>query len=164
MCTQSVSVKLLSHVWFFAILWTVAYQAPPPMKLSRQEYWSGLPFPSPKDLSNPGIEPRSLHCRQTHYHLSYQGSPWITNKDNHRELCSKLYGSLDGTWVWGRMVTCICMAESLCCSPETVITLLIDYIQYKIKSLKKGKKKRYIHSNGHRHSRTIDNSQDMEAT
>ena len=39
--------------------WTVAYQAPLSMGLSRQEYWSGLPFPSPGDLPNPGIEPRS---------------------------------------------------------------------------------------------------------
>ena len=38
---------------------TVAYQAPPSMEFSRQEYWSGLPFPSPGDLPNPGIEPRS---------------------------------------------------------------------------------------------------------
>ena len=40
--------------------WTVAHQAPPSMGFSRQEYWSGLPFPSPGDLPNPGIEPRSL--------------------------------------------------------------------------------------------------------
>ena len=40
-------------------LWTVAHQAPPSMGFSRQEYWSGLPFPSPGDLSDPGIEPRS---------------------------------------------------------------------------------------------------------
>ena len=40
--------------------WTVAYQAPPSMGFSRQEYWSGLPFPSPGDLPNPGIEPVSL--------------------------------------------------------------------------------------------------------
>ena len=39
--------------------WTVACQAPLPMGFSRQEYWSGLPFPSPGDLPNPGIEPRS---------------------------------------------------------------------------------------------------------
>ena len=38
--------------------WTVAYQVPPSMGFSRQEYWSGLPFPSP-DLPDPGIEPRS---------------------------------------------------------------------------------------------------------
>ena len=52
-------VKLLSHVWLFAIRWTIAYQVPPSMEFSRQEYWSGLPFPSPGDLPNPGIEPRS---------------------------------------------------------------------------------------------------------
>ena len=52
-------VKSLSHVRLFATLWKVAYQAPPSMGFSRQEYWSGLPFPSPGDLPNPGIEPRS---------------------------------------------------------------------------------------------------------
>ena len=39
--------------------WTAAYQAPPPMGFSRQECWSGVPFPSPGDLPNPGIEPGS---------------------------------------------------------------------------------------------------------
>ena len=39
--------------------WTVAHQAPLSMGFSRQEYWSGLPFPSPGDLPNPGIEPKS---------------------------------------------------------------------------------------------------------
>ena len=52
-------VKSLSRVRLFATAWTVAYQAPPSMGLSRQEYWSGLPFPSPEDLPNPRIEPRS---------------------------------------------------------------------------------------------------------
>ena len=54
-----VKVKLLSHVWLFVTPWTVAYQAPPSMGFSRQEYWSGLPFPSPRDLPDPGIKPRS---------------------------------------------------------------------------------------------------------
>ena len=45
----------------------------------------------------------------------------------HRELCSMLCGSLDGRGVWGRMDTCICMAESLCCAPETITTLFIGY-------------------------------------
>ena len=44
-----------------------------------------------------------------------------------RELCSMLCGSLDGRGVWGRMDTCICMAESLHCSPKTATTLLIGY-------------------------------------
>ena len=50
---------LLSRVWFFVILWTVASQAPLSMEFSRQEYWSGLPFPSPGDLPDSGIELRS---------------------------------------------------------------------------------------------------------
>ena len=54
-----VKVKSLSRVWLFATPWTVAYQAPLSMGFSRQECWSGLPFPSPGDLPNPGIEPGS---------------------------------------------------------------------------------------------------------
>ena len=49
----------LSHVQLFATPWNVAYQAPPFMGFFRQEYWSGLPFPSPGALPNPGIEPGS---------------------------------------------------------------------------------------------------------
>ena len=52
------TVKLLSHVRLFATPWTVAYQAPLSMQFSRQDYWSGLPIPSPGDLPNPGIEVR----------------------------------------------------------------------------------------------------------
>ena len=52
-------VKSLSHVRLFATPCTVAHQAPPSMGFSRQEYWSGLPFSSPGDLPNPGIEPGS---------------------------------------------------------------------------------------------------------
>ena len=44
------------------------------MGFSRQEYWSGLPFPSPEDLPDPGIKPRSPTFRQTLYHLNHQGS------------------------------------------------------------------------------------------
>ena len=49
----------LSHVRFFATPWTVARLAPLSIEFSRQEYWSGLPFPSPGDIPNSGIEPRS---------------------------------------------------------------------------------------------------------
>ena len=52
-------MNLLSHVQLFATSWTVAHQAPPSMEFSRQEYWSGFPFPSPEDLPNPGIKPGS---------------------------------------------------------------------------------------------------------
>ena len=55
-----VKVKSLSRVQLFATSWTVAHQAPLSMGFSRQEYWSGLPFPFPGNLPNPGkIEPRS---------------------------------------------------------------------------------------------------------
>ena len=52
-------VKSLSHVQLFVTPWTVVHQASPSIEVSRHEYWSGLPFPSPEDLPGPGIEPRS---------------------------------------------------------------------------------------------------------
>ena len=56
---QGSEVKSLSRVRLFATPWTIAHEAPPSMEFSRQEYWSGLPFPSPGDLPHPGIKPRS---------------------------------------------------------------------------------------------------------
>ena len=50
---------MLSYVQLFVTPWTVAHQAPLPIGFIRQEYWSGLPFPSPGDLPDPGIEPTS---------------------------------------------------------------------------------------------------------
>ena len=57
--TKCAEVKSLSHVQLFATPWTAASQAPLSMGFSRQQYWSGLPFPSPGDLPDSGIEPRS---------------------------------------------------------------------------------------------------------
>ena len=51
---------MLSHVWLFATPWTVTRQAPLSMGFPRQEYWSGLPFPPPSDLPDPGIKYLSL--------------------------------------------------------------------------------------------------------
>ena len=56
---QTWKCYLLNHVWLFVTPWTTAHQAPLWMKFSRLEYWSGLPFTSPGDLPNPGIEPGS---------------------------------------------------------------------------------------------------------
>ena len=56
---MKVKVKSFSRVPLFAIPWTVTYQAPLSMEFSRQEYWSGLPLPSPGGLPDPGIELRS---------------------------------------------------------------------------------------------------------
>ena len=52
-------MKLLNRVQLFETSWTVTYQAPLSMGFSRQKYWSRLPFPSPGDLPNPGVEPGS---------------------------------------------------------------------------------------------------------
>ena len=54
---------------------TAAHQAPLSTGFSRQEYWRGLPFPPPGALPDPGIEPRSPHCRQILYCFSHPGSP-----------------------------------------------------------------------------------------
>ena len=60
--TKWSEVKSLSRVRLFATPWTVACQAPLSMGFSRQEYWSGWKCPSPGDLRNPGIKPRSFYC------------------------------------------------------------------------------------------------------
>jgi len=62
-------VLMLSHVWLFATLWTVACQDPLSTEFSRQQYWSGLPFPLPGDLPDPRIKPH-VCClgRQILYH------------------------------------------------------------------------------------------------
>ena len=57
-----VCVRVLSHVQLFATPWSAAHQAPPSMGFSRQEYWSGLPFPSPGDLPDPGIKLSVSNC------------------------------------------------------------------------------------------------------
>ena len=60
-----VKVKSISRVGLFVTPWTVAYQAPPSMGFSRQEYWSGLPFLSPGDLLTQGSNLGLLNSRQT---------------------------------------------------------------------------------------------------
>ena len=60
--------------------WTVACQAPLSMKFSRQEYWSGLPFPSPEDLSNPGIEPGSSALQADSLPTVLLGKPSNSNQ------------------------------------------------------------------------------------
>ena len=88
-----VKVKSLSHVWL-CIPWTVAYQAAPSMGFSRQEYWSRLPFPSPGDLPNPGIEPRSPTLQADALTSELPGKP----------LCylplSDSVQSLSGVWLF----------------------------------------------------------------
>ena len=64
-----------SHFWLFVTPWIVAHQAPLSMGFSRQEYWRGLPLPSPGDLLHPGIEPASLALQANSLTLGHWGSP-----------------------------------------------------------------------------------------
>ena len=68
-------VKSLSRVRLFATPWTVAHQAPPSMGFSRQEHWSGLPFPSSGDLPNPGIKPWSATLQANSLQSELPGKP-----------------------------------------------------------------------------------------
>ena len=65
----------LSCARLFATPWTAAHQAPLSMRFSRQRYWSGLPFPSPGDLSNPGIKPMSPALQADYLPTELQGKP-----------------------------------------------------------------------------------------
>ena len=67
-----------SHVRLFVTSWTVACQASLPMNFYRQEYWSGLPFRSPGDLPNPGIEPVSLELQADSLPSEPRGKPEVS--------------------------------------------------------------------------------------
>ena len=77
--SQKISLRacasVLNHVWFFVTTWTAACKAPLSTEFSRQEYWSGLPFSTPGDPPNPGIEPCLLHWQVNSLPLSHLGSP-----------------------------------------------------------------------------------------
>ena len=120
---QKLKVKLLSCVRLFATPWTVALQAPLFMELSRQEYWNGLPFPSPGALPHPGIEPGSSTLQADSLLPEPPGKP-LGSQPSYNSLCSKLKLSLT--------------------SPSP--TLSITYIQLPIKSNSKAHLKFISHS------------------
>ena len=72
--SENVSPSVRLFAYLTVIPCTEACQAPLSMKFSRQEYWSGQPFPSPEDLTQ-GLNLDFSHCRQILYQLSHQGSP-----------------------------------------------------------------------------------------
>ena len=86
-------MKSLSRVRFFATLWTVAYQASPSLGFSRQEYWSGLPFPSPGDLPDPGFEPGSPALEADALTSDPPGKPQTSPQlSHHRDsLCAQYH-------------------------------------------------------------------------
>ena len=73
-------MKSFSHVQLFVTPWTVAHQAPPSIGFSRQEYQSGLPFPSPGDLLDPGVEPGSPALQADALPFEPPGKPIILKK------------------------------------------------------------------------------------
>ena len=93
-------MKLLSHLGLSATPWTVAHQAPPSMEFSRQEYWSGLPFPSPGDLPDPGIEPGSPVLQADALPSEPGGIPMYIHKwkDIKKEGQSDICHSIDKPW------------------------------------------------------------------
>ena len=88
-------VKLLSPVQLFATLWTVAHQAPLAMGISRQGYWSGLPFPSPGELPDPGIESRSATLQADSLPTEPPGKPYMHMR--HIDMLSAKKG-ITGNW------------------------------------------------------------------
>ena len=80
--SMKVKVKSLSCVQFLVTLQTVAHQAPRSMGFSRQEYWSGLTFPSPGDLPDPGIEPSSPTLQADSLLSEPPGNPSICIKNH----------------------------------------------------------------------------------
>ena len=80
---QSLSkCQSLSYAQLFATPWTAAHQASLSMRFSRQEYQSGLPFPSPGVFPTQGLNLGLPHCRQILYQLSYKGSPVLNPLTN----------------------------------------------------------------------------------
>ena len=85
---MKVKVKSLSLFQLFATPWTVAHQASLSMAFSRQEYWTGFPFPSPGDLPDPGIEPRSPALQADALQSEPPGKPIKeTLKERERRVC-----------------------------------------------------------------------------
>ena len=83
---EVVVVYSLNHIRLFATPWTIVHQAPLSMGFPRQEYWSGLSFPSPGDLSDPGIKPASSALQVDSLLLSHLGSPEMISLTNKGEL------------------------------------------------------------------------------
>ena len=80
--TTCIYICVLSRVWLFVTPWTVTHQAPLSMGFSWQEYWSGLPSPSPGDLPNSGIKPESPvspALQSDSLPLSHRGCPYLSS-------------------------------------------------------------------------------------
>ena len=99
--------KSFSCVQFFVTPWTVAYQPPLSMELSRQGYWSGLPFPSPGDLPHPGIEPRSPTLQADALPSEPRGKPKLPSilwglREVRKLQMKSLKLAETGSWSWSK--------------------------------------------------------------
>ena len=126
---------LLNHVWLFMTPWTIAHHAPLSMGFSRQEYWSGLPVPSPGDLPGPGIEPRSSTLQADSLPSESPGKPNIkgTKPYHHLEQSS------DTSVMTGSKLSFANLTEdkwiSLDINKWRLTTMSIKYLFAKCKSL-----------------------------
>ena len=122
---RKVKVKSFSPVRLFETLWTIAYQAPPSMGFSRQEYWSGLPFPSPGDLPDPGIKPR---CPAFQADASTSKSPGKSERE--RQV------SHDVTHMWNLKYdvkitqSCLSLCDHMDCSPEILQARILEWVAF----------------------------------
>ena len=116
-------VCVLSRNQLFVVPWTVACQAPPSMGFSRQEHWSGLPFPSPGDLPNPGIKLTSL-ALQAHEAELQIGARWSQRcRDRTHILALPLSNSVTlGKWLG------LLSLSSLSCKMRHFVGLLAEYV------------------------------------
>ena len=108
--------QVTSHVRHFATPWTVAQQAPLSMGFPRQEYWSGLPFPSPGDLPDPGIEPVSFISPALAGRFFITSTTWVPsypcqhyiffkNYQKHltRPIISTTWPQANTLWMWPKL-------------------------------------------------------------
>ena len=117
-------VKSLSRVQL-CDPWTVAHQAPPSIGFSRQEYWSGLPFPSPRDHPDPGIEPRSPTLQADALTSEPPGKPQYWNQTDYI-ICS---------WRWRRSIQSAKTRPGADCGSDH--ELLIGKVRLKLKQVGK---------------------------
>ena len=96
---MNVKVRSLSRVQLLATPWTVGHQAPPSVGFPRQEYWSGLPFPSPGDLPDPGIEPWSPAPQADSLLSELPGKPSAYTVRDVNYISTKLEGKKNRTKV-----------------------------------------------------------------
>ena len=112
----------LSCVWPFAILWTVALQVLLPTEFSRQVYWNRLPFPSPGDLSDPGIEPWSLIVPALADGFLTTSTTWGAHENNNTTLNLLQYCFCLMFWFFGHeargILTPLSATQSLPFAPE----------------------------------------------